>query len=544
MTSAWEPSTVPLPPDEPAPSESPWDPSMTVPRVPEAPSPNGTDQWEYADPNANPSPYATQHAPAVATSSGLGTERYGFSGPTSSVTVERRRSVGVRGPSSQPLAVRHPTRYHLRLPKRPGCRTGRLRRSHRLLHHRTVRTHGHTPIRVPTPFPSRPSPASRSEPQPGGTRTRVSRRRRGFQTASIPGRESPSAPPPSADQWVYVDPSAYSNPYTEQPVYTSGPQAMPTVAPVEPVAPGAQYAPDPATQYAAGPPTSNGAGQPYIAPAAAYGAVAAPTGPPGYGPPPVGSYQDSSPAGYAPAPAPQPGYGAPPTPGYDPAPADPLLSSSYQPEEGELKIKERRSWKTWQVLIAVLLAAGFGMWLNGNAGTASGNPAASGTGGGGYKLPPDGASATTAPASAAAAGTGSTATTAAGSTATTAAGSTSTTAAGGTTATTAAPTVGPATVLIPQTTQTGNWTSPAFTIAGGTWNIGWAFQCTPAPTGGPSFQIFVVNSGAAPGSTPAVTSTAASGQSVSPETTAGSQQVIVQTTAACKWAVKVTGSSS
>jgi hypothetical protein len=224
--------------------------------------------------------------------------------------------------------------------------------------------------------------------------------------------------------------------------------------------------------------------------------------------------------------------------------SDPLLSPGYKPEEGELNIKERRSWKTWQVLIAVVVAIVLGMWFNGNTGTASGSSASSS--GGGYKLPPAAGAPTTVPASASAAAKGgaTTATTAAGSTSTTAAGATSTTAAGGTTATTAATAVGPATVLVPETTQSGNWTSPAFTIAGGTWNIGWAFQCTPAPTGGPSFQIFVVNSGAAAGSTPAVTSTAASGQSVSPETSVGSQQVIVQTTAACRWAVKVTGSSS
>ena len=314
-----------------------------------------------------------------------------------------------------------------------------------------------------------------------------------------------------------------------------------------------------------GPGASNGVGYPhagappgYGAAAATaappgYGAAAATAAPPGYGPAPVAGYPDVPPAGYGAAPqagyeavAPG-GYGVAP-PGYGPPPAqpaDPLLASSYQPEEGELKIKERRSWKTWQLLLAVVLAAGLGMWFNSLGGSSSGNAATSGSGSGTYKLPPDGATATTAPAGAAAAGHGSTATTAAGSTSTTtAAGTTATTAAGGSTATTAPAAVGPATVLVPETTQTGNWTSPAFTIAGGTWNIGWAFQCAPAPTGGPSFQIFVVNSGAAPGSTPAVTSTAASGQSVSPETTAGSQQVIVQTTAACRWAVKVTGSSS
>lgn len=368
----------------------------------------------------------------------------------------------------------------------------------------------------------------------------------------------------AADQFVYVDPSAYSNPYTEQPVYTSGAQVMPTELPVEPAppsAPGLQYPPDPAASYPPppGPASTNGTGQPYTAPVPVYGAAAPTAVPPGYGPSPVAGYPDVPPTGYGAVPTPgyEPavpaGYGAAPAPGFDTPPgqpADPLLASSYQPEEGELKIKGRRSWKTWQVLIAVVLALGIGMWLNGNAGTASGNPAASGSGGGGYKLPPDGASATTAPASAAAGGStattaaGSTATTTAGATSTTVAGATSSTVAGGTTATTGAAAVGPATVLVPQTTQTGNWTSPAFTIAGGTWNIGWAFQCAPAPSGGPSFQIFVVNAGSAAGSTPAVTSTAASGQSVSPETTAGSQQVIVQTTAACRWAVKVTGSSS
>jgi hypothetical protein len=104
--------------------------------------------------------------------------------------------------------------------------------------------------------------------------------------------------------------------------------------------------------------------------------------------------------------------------------------------------------------------------------------------------------------------------------------------------------VGPSTVLVPEVQQAGNWTSPAFTIAGGTWNIGWAFQCTPAPSAAPSFQIFAVNNGAAAGSTPAVTSSAASGNSVTPLTSTGSQQIVVQTSSTCRWAVKVTGSST
>ena len=242
--------------------------------------------------------------------------------------------------------------------------------------------------------------------------------------------------------------------------------------------------------------------------------------------------------------APSLGYGVPPTPSQASS-EDELLAISHQPEKGELKIKERRTWKTWQVLTVAIIAAGIGMWFNGNAGSASGNPAAS-SGSSSYKLPPPSSSTAHAGSSTAAGASSSPTTTAASSTSTTAAGASPAGAAGtsDSTTTTGAASVGPATVLVPETQQTGNWTSPAFTIAGGTWNIGWAFQCAPAPAGGPSFQIFTVNAGGSPGSTPAVTSTAASGSAVTPQTTAGSQQVIVQTTAACRWAVKVTGSSS
>ncbi len=308
----------------------------------------------------------------------------------------------------------------------------------------------------------------------------------------------PSAPlpdPPAQEEgWVYVDPSAYSDPYAPQPVYSSGPASAPTASP-----PPSNYPPPP---------------------------------------PPAGSIAGEAPVFAAPGPDGVAG------------PTDPLNAAGYQPEPGELKIKERRTWKTWQLLLVALLAAGIGMWFNGNAGSASGDPAASGSGSSSYKLGPPPSSTVPAAGSASAAGANSsTTTTAAGSTTTTApSGSTATTVAGAgaasATATTAPVAVGPATVLVPTTQQTGNWTSPAFTIAGGTWNIGWAFQCAPAPSGGPSFQIFAVTNGSTASGTPAVTSTAASGQSVTPLTSTGSQQVIVQTTAACRWAVKVTGSSS
>jgi hypothetical protein len=96
-------------------------------------------------------------------------------------------------------------------------------------------------------------------------------------------------------------------------------------------------------------------------------------------------------------------------------------------------------------------------------------------------------------------------------------------------------------VLVGPFQSHGNWTSPQFTIGGGTWNIGWAFQCTPAPVAGPAFQVFVVADGASPTGTPAVSETGGSGQSVTAQSTSGSQQLVVQAGANCEWAVKVTG---
>jgi hypothetical protein len=232
---------------------------------------------------------------------------------------------------------------------------------------------------------------------------------------------------------------------------------------------------------------------------------------------------------YGPSPAAgPPAYGAP-------APDD------RRPEPGELHIVGRRSWKTWQLLLAVVIAAVLGMAFNGVTGSASGTSASSGSSGG-YKLPPPNAS--TAGGGSSGAGHSSASTT----TTTSAGGSTPASgAAGSVTTTTAAASVtqatGPATVLIPSTQQSGNWTSGTFNIAGGAWNIGWAFQCTPVPASTPTFAVFVVNAGASPGSTPAVTSAAASGNAVTPQTSTGSQQIVVQAPPACRWAVKVTGFS-
>ncbi len=202
------------------------------------------------------------------------------------------------------------------------------------------------------------------------------------------------------------------------------------------------------------------------------------------------------------------------------------------PEPGELKIKERRSWRTWQLLTVALVAAVFGMWINGDTGGGGPSSASSSTTG---TLPPAAGSTTTT-----AAGGATTTTAAGGATTTTAAGGATTTTAAGSTSTSAA--AGPARVLLESPQQKGNWTSTSFTTTAAPWNIGWAFACAPAPAAGPSFQVFVTPAGSAASGTPAISETGASGQSVTAASSLGAQTLIVQAPASCTWIVKVTGS--
>jgi hypothetical protein len=90
--------------------------------------------------------------------------------------------------------------------------------------------------------------------------------------------------------------------------------------------------------------------------------------------------------------------------------------------------------------------------------------------------------------------------------------------------------------------MSGNWTSPAFTITAASWNIGWAFQCTPVPASGLSFQIFVTTVGVSPSGTAVVSESGGSGQSVTAQTTTGQQELVIEAPSNCKWVVKVTGS--
>ncbi len=201
---------------------------------------------------------------------------------------------------------------------------------------------------------------------------------------------------------------------------------------------------------------------------------------------------------------------------------------------GELKIKERVSWSTWQLVLAAVATLIIGMLLGSCFPTGGSTSPTASAGGGSRPLPAESGTP----------GGASSATTGAGSTATSAPATQTSTPAAGSTATTApatAPASGPLTVLLGPKQSQGAWTSTPFTVTSGQWNIGWAFRCTPAPTSGAAFQVFVVPAGGSPGKTPAVSESGASGQSVTTQTGTGSQELMVQAPSNCIWVVKVTG---
>jgi len=214
-----------------------------------------------------------------------------------------------------------------------------------------------------------------------------------------------------------------------------------------------------------------------------------------------------------------------------------VADGATMPGPGELLMKQRLSWKTWQLVVTFLVALVIGMVI-GNSGGGSGG----GTGPGGssakagYTPPPpagsssQGSASTTpgAPTTVAANGV---------SGATTLSSPTST---AGATATTA-PGAGTVTVLLPQTGGHGNGASPAFTVAAPGWKLGWAYKCVPAPAPGSSFEIFVDPVSGVPATTPAVTGTAASGSSVTVLSSTGNQELSIRAPTGCQWAVKVTG---
>jgi hypothetical protein len=218
------------------------------------------------------------------------------------------------------------------------------------------------------------------------------------------------------------------------------------------------------------------------------------------------------------------------------------------PKPGQLRIHQKRSWRSWQLAATALVAVIIGMWINGDTG---GGSASAGSGGSSTQgtLPPDAGtsggtgastSSTVPKGGAATKGRSATTTTVAGG-----AGATTTTtvagASGAAGATSTTQPLGQESYLVPAYQSTGNWTSPAFNIAGGTWYLGWAFACNPVPAAKPTFAVYVVPSGGSPSGTPAVTSSDPQGQSVTNLTSTGSQSIAVQAPPQCKWVVKVTG---
>ncbi len=215
----------------------------------------------------------------------------------------------------------------------------------------------------------------------------------------------------------------------------------------------------------------------------------------------------------------------------DPAPPSSPGDVSV-PVRGALGIKEKRAWRTWHLIVAIIVSGLLGMALDyyTDSGSHSSSGSSSSTGGA-YKPPPPAGS------------TGSSTTTTAatnGSTTTTTAADGGGTSQSSTTFTTTVPAV--ARILLGPTQSHGNWTSPAFTTTAAGWNIGWAFQCTPAPTGGASFLVTVAPAGSTSPGTTAISQTGATGQSVTAESSLGKQILEIQAPSTCVWAVKVSGS--
>lgn len=205
-----------------------------------------------------------------------------------------------------------------------------------------------------------------------------------------------------------------------------------------------------------------------------------------------------------------PGRGVAPGPGWD--------------QPGELGIRERRSWATWQLAVFGVVTALAGMAI-GYSGKKPATSANSGAGvislDGPSSRAPSVAPQVTTPAAPEVTSTSTPPTTA------------------------AAPAAsGPATVLSPNTTGAGPRDLPAFD-AGASWSIGWHFRCTAAPNGTSAFTIDVVPEPAAAvaGGAHAVEQSGHEAQGVAPQATAGRFHLKVTTDPACRWAVKVTGAA-
>ena len=192
-------------------------------------------------------------------------------------------------------------------------------------------------------------------------------------------------------------------------------------------------------------------------------------------------------------------------------------------QPGELGIRERRTWKSWQLACACLVALLVGMAIGHGGASSAGATSAV------YTPPPPSGSTS-------GAGGGSTASSTSG----------SSLPGGGSPSTTTLPaattTLPLSTVLLPQVTARGPAVTPSFRAGSAPWHIGWAYDCRSAPGSTGTFQVFPLGAGQSPSPAGAVVNASgATGQGVTAVNSTGTEELTIRTPAQCIWAVKVTG---
>jgi hypothetical protein len=196
-------------------------------------------------------------------------------------------------------------------------------------------------------------------------------------------------------------------------------------------------------------------------------------------------------------------------------------------QPGGLGIRDRRSWATWQVAVASLVALVAGMMV-GYSGKKPSTVA-----GAGRAIVSLGAATGASAVAGGQPGPGAATETTITATATTATASLPGDAAGN----------AAGALLVPNTRGAGGAELPAFS-AGGPWKIGWHFRCLGASDGPGPFTIDVVpDQGSSPGPSPAVTESGREAQGVTPQTATGHYHLKITADPACQWAAKVTGGS-
>lgn len=207
---------------------------------------------------------------------------------------------------------------------------------------------------------------------------------------------------------------------------------------------------------------------------------------------------------------------------------------------GNLGIKERRTWKTYQVVIfcGLTLLMGMRIGYDGNSETtvSSGGPANGVSG-----LPPDPGATASTPAPADADDPGATVTPGDPSEGDleTGRGADTDGSPGAEGSPAAAAAGGVPQVILELTPRTGSFTSEAFSVAPGAWKLGWSFSCQKQGGTG----LFAISlqrpGGEVVGTDPAIDRDGDQGTGVEEMASDGEHVIVVSTE--CLWAVKVTG---